>query len=783
VRKLLNRVFPVAAITVFVWISIYAARLASGGAISLEISPPAETGGTAGVKAEPNITRPGELSAKLTGEQEIVEAACKLIEQGRFDAAGELIETSAGSKPQWKLVAELKSIVQQWQKLNKGRHVQREEAYKEQIEKFERLKAGKPVDLTHDRMDDDVNDSNGVKDFNEPNAPAKILVVVARANEFADENQKKMLLSDPCVVGAIEKTKAEAAALEAKGKWLDAYVMDYSWLTAIDPNNKEYSDHAEQLIDKAEIAASFQDSPCETGKQRFDGVKRRIFVRAVDALNFNYISKIDYREMASKGVRRCRLLGEVIGVMASVHAADANAPLLGESFKEFKADVNGIEQLRPALLELEQEIKGWPEGTGKDRFLAVFDKLLELNLATARLPEELVIAQFAESSFSALDPYTVLVWPTYVPDFEKMMTNEFSGIGIEISRQKGQLTVGSLLPDTPAYNSGLDAGDVIESVDGQSTKDMSLQCAVKHITGPAGTKVKLMIRHEGDQQAVEMTLTRAKITVPTIRGWQRDDQGKWQYMVDDKNKIGYVRLTSFSEKTAADLEDSLNALEAAGMKGLIVDLRFNAGGYFDSAVDVADEFLDDGLIVITRPRFGIPTYSAAHSKGTHPNYPLVVLINTGSASASEIVAGALADTSHRRATLVGERTHGKGVVQGITQYPGEGSQLKYTMAYYHLPLGQRVKSKEEAKKEGTSDWGIGPNVTIELRSDELRKMIDIQRDNEVLVKAGHKNGVSPVKRHTIEKTIEVDPQLDTAILVIKTKLIREQAKALAKKAA
>ena len=498
-RKLRNWVFPVLAVTVCIWISIYAARLTSGGAISIEINPPWRKPGCVAAdsnqisRAEPNIVKLGDPSAGLTGEREIVEATCALIEQGKFDAASQLIEASVGQKPQWKLVAELKDIVKQWQKLQKGRQSQREAAYKEQIEKFERIKAGKPVNLAGDINDSNaVVDSNDANDSNEPNAPAAILVVVTRANEFADENQKKTLLSDPCVVGAIERTKADSAALEAKGKWLDAYVMDYSWLTAIDPNNKEYSEHAEQLIDKAEIAASFQDSPCETGKQRFDGVKRRIFVRAVDALNFNYISKIDYREMAAKGVRRCRLLAEVIGVMASVQATDANAPLLGESFKDFKADVNGIAQLRSVLSGLEQEIKGWPEGTGKDRFLAVFEKLLELNLTTARLPEELVIAQFAETSFSALDPYTVLVWPTYVADFEKMMTNEFSGIGIEINRQKGQLTVASLLPDTPAYNSGLDAGDVIESVDGLPTKDMTLQCAVKHITGPAGTKVKLI---------------------------------------------------------------------------------------------------------------------------------------------------------------------------------------------------------------------------------------------------------------------------------------------------
>jgi carboxyl-terminal processing protease len=254
-------------------------------------------------------------------------------------------------------------------------------------------------------------------------------------------------------------------------------------------------------------------------------------------------------------------------------------------------------------------------------------------------------------------------------------------------------------------------------------------------------------------------------------------------MIDERDKIGYVQLTSFSEKTASDMEEALKSVETAGMRGLIVDLRFNPGGIFDGAVEVADAFLDEGLIVITRPRFGLPTYAAARSKGTHPNYPLVVLINTGSASASEIVAGALADVSHRRATLVGERTHGKGVVQGITHYPGDGAQLKYTMAYYHLPSGQRVKNKEEAEKDNSSDWGIGPDVEVGLRSDELRGMFDVQRDNDVLVKAGHDNAVSPVKKHTIEQTIEADPQLATAILVIKSKLIREQARAVARKAA
>jgi carboxyl-terminal processing protease len=592
------------------------------------------------------------------------------------------------------------------------------------------------------------------------------------------------MLEDPCVLDAINKAKAEAAELEKKGQWLDSYISCYSLLAAMDPNNKKWTEHAEQLVEKAEIVGSFQDSPCETSRQRFDGVKRHIFVKAVDALNFNYVSKIDYQAMSAKGVRRIESFAEVVATMmqnstpandSQGQASEPNLASLGESFKDFKPDAEKNAKFLEWLSSLEQDINNWPKGAGKDRFLAVFEKILELNLASARLPETVVIAQFADASFNALDPYTVIVWPTYVEDFEKAMTNEFSGIGIEITKQKGLLTIGSLLPDTPAYNSGLDAGDIIEKVNGLPTKDMPINCAVKNITGPAGTKVTLSIKRQGEPQLRDITITRAKIVVPSVRGWQRTAQGNWQYMVDEQEKIGYVKITSFSEKTAGDFNRVLSSLEAGGMRGLILDLRYNPGGIFDGAVEVADEFLSEGLIVSTRPRFGMEVYESAKEAGTHPDYPLVVLINSGSASASEIVAGALADPRHKRATLVGERTHGKGVVQGITHYPGDGAQLKYTMANWYLPSGQKIKSQDEAKKEGSSDWGVAPDVEVSLRSDEIRRMFDIQRDNDVLASAGHDETLAPVKRHTIKETIEDDPQLATGILVIKSKLICRQA--------
>jgi len=515
-------------------------------------------------------------------------------------------------------------------------------------------------------------------------------------------------------------------------------------------------------------------------------------------LSVNYVSMIDYREMASKAVNRCKLLAEVMAIPSafgqnsqkkggdSEQGQNDEEPNKGQGGSFSPPDKQKLMAWSAALAAVEDEMTETVTGFNRAKFIEVFDRVLTLNNTIVQLPEQILIAQFAEAALSALDPYTVMVWPKQVQDFEKMMTNEFTGIGIEISRRQGLLTVASLLPDTPAYNSGLDAGDVIEKVDGLDTKDMTLICAVHKITGPKGTDVSLTIKRPSEEKAKDITLTRDKITVPTIRGWQRAKSGDWRYMIDETHKVGYLRLTSFSGESSDDMEKALLDLEAEGLEGLILDLRFNTGGLLDSAVAVTDKFLDDGLIVKTQPGPGFgkwPSYSPAHKSKTHPNYPLVVLINSGSASASEIVAGALADKTHNRAILVGTRTHGKGSVQGITHYPGGGAQLKYTMAYYHLPSGQRVESQEAMKKLGRTDWGVGPNVEVELRSDELKEMIDVQRDNDVLVQAGRNPPAADrpeLKKHTIEETLTSDAQLAVGLLIVKTELIKAQTSAVAK---
>jgi len=693
-----------------------------------------------------------EVTKSESKESVAVDAACELIYEGKFDAADKVVVENSR-------LGRLAKIISEYRDIKERRELAREAAYKEQLAELEKFQA--------------ETDSNDVEDVNNV---LKMLGLITKALEFADEAQTKQLLSESFVEETFQRAIKRAAEFESKGKWLEAYANCYSWLQAIDPNNEEYSEHAEQLLDKASIVASFQDSSCESRSERYAGVKKELFVWAIDALKRYYVNIIDYRQMTTEAIRRCELLGEVMALSFS-DISDSPDMVSSNKTSEKPFSPPNSEQLSAwsvGLAAILDEVEQSQMGVTKSKFIDIFEKVLELNKVTAQLPQRILIAQFSEAALSALDRYTVVVWPRQVQEFEKMMTNQFTGIGIEISKQKGLLTVASLLPDTPAYNSGLDAGDVIELVDGVETKDMSLTCAVKKITGPPGTQVALTIKRPGEEKKKEITITRAKIVVPTIRGWQRTAVGKRLYMIDEEDKIGYVRITSFSGATADALEKVLKQLEADGLKGLILDLRFNTGGLLDSAVAVTDKFIEEGLIVSTRPR-GLWTYLSARKEKTHPNYPLVVLINSYSASASEIVAGALADERHERAILVGERTHGKGSVQGITQLPEEGARLKYTMAYYHLPSGQRVESRDEMEKEGRSDWGVGPDIEVKLRNDEIRKMGQIQRDNNVLVQAGRENSSAALKKHTIEETLAADPQLAVGVLVIKSKLIQGES--------
>ncbi|MBU1260589.1 MAG: PDZ domain-containing protein [Planctomycetes bacterium] len=679
-----------------------------------------------------------------SNKTDLIKTAIREIYKGDFTAAEKIIKQTDGNNSDSAAILE---VISQYNQIQQSRRQAKRQTYEKKLAELEKFSIRRPKDKAQ-------------AETNEPNV-VDVFAVIVRLQEAADGNDKTKILDDAFVKDTIARAQKIAAEYEAKGEWVDALLYCYSWLTVIDENNKVYSDKKEQLEERAIVKASLQDSPCETSTERYEKVKPEMFIRSLDVLEYSYVEPFYYSGMTDKALKRCRYLAEVLSLSNSF---DAN------SFKiEFARDK--MPKFIAGLSSLEKEYKREVVSLSKDQFVKLFRHILALNSATMKLPEEIIVWHFADSCLSTLDPHTMIVWPKQVEDFEKNMTNEFTGIGVEISKRDGLLKAVSLVPDTPAYNSGLDAGDIIEAVNGESTKAMSINCAVSKITGPAGTKVLLSVRRPGEETTRDIEITRAKIIVPTTRGWCRDDSGNWLYFADDKDKVGYVRVTQFSANTASDLDSVIIQLEGSGMGALIIDLRYNSGGYLQSAADIVDLFVEKGTIVSTQPRVGLPTWEAARKRGTHPNYPLVILINSGSASASEIVAGALADETFSRAVLVGEQSYGKGSVQTITSYPGEGAQLKYTMAYYHLPSDQRVNDRWAMEKLGKKNWGIMPGVKIELTSDEIKKMLDMERDNDILAAANHDENKKKLTRHNLAETLEADSQLAVAVLVAKTKLI------------
>ena len=291
-----------------------------------------------------------------------------------------------------------------------------------------------------------------------------------------------------------------------------------------------------------------------------------------------------------------------------------------------------------------------------------------------------------EGVLSKLDTYSDYIAPEDVDDFQKDVDAEFGGIGIQVEMRNGELTVVSPLRGSPAATAGMKPDDVVLEVDGQITAGKTLEESIKWMKGRLGTDVRLKVRHSsGDLEIVNVT--RGNIEVETVVSHSRNADGSWDWTIDDQFKIGYVRISSFSGHTPKELEAALKELKADGMRGLILDLRFNPGGLLPAAIDVADLFLSKGRIVSTSGRNVEGRKWDAKKEGTYGGFPMVVLVNHYSASASEIVSACLQD--NQRAIVIGERTWGKGSVQKVIDLPGH-SAMKLTTASYLRPNGKNI---------------------------------------------------------------------------------------------
>jgi carboxyl-terminal processing protease len=313
----------------------------------------------------------------------------------------------------------------------------------------------------------------------------------------------------------------------------------------------------------------------------------------------------------------------------------------------------------------------------------------------------------------SLDPHSQYMEAANFEDMKEDTESRFGGLGVHVTERNGDLIIVSPMEDSPGFRAGLMPGDRIIKIDGQSAEKLDLGGAIEKLRGAPGTKVTLTILRPGTKEVKDFELVRE-----TIKVWSVKDAKLLPEETTGQMKIGYARITQFNAPTAEELAKKLDDLEKKGMQALVLDLRFNPGGLLNSAVDVAGMFLPPATIVATtegRVASQTRKYSANPALRRRANYPVAVLINNGSASGSEIVAGALKDTN--RAILVGETTFGKGSVQSVMQLP-DGSALRLTTAKYYTPSHQVIH-----------EHGVAPTILATMSLDQERALILQRRDD------------------------------------------------------
>ena len=385
--------------------------------------------------------------------------------------------------------------------------------------------------------------------------------------------------------------------------------------------------------------------------------------------------------------------------------------------------------LLPAVFAQEEQPGKSEEDNGYAQ-ISVFAKALELirqdYVDENKTSYHDLINAAMKGMLSSLDPHSQFMDPDDFRDMQDDTRSRFNGLGIEVSMKNGLPTVITAMEDTPAAKAGILSGDQILRINGISTERMDLQDAINVLRGPAGAKLTLTLLRPSTKEIKEYTLQRAEIKIQSVKGARLLDPE-----LTGPYKIGYIRLVQFNEPTADELSKALDELQKQGMQALVLDLRNNPGGLLNSAVDVCAQFLPPSTkVVSTQGRVASQQhdYSTSSAKKERPSFPMVVLINEGSASGAEIVAGALKDL--RRAVLVGETTFGKGSVQNVMQLP-DGSAVRFTTAKYYTPSKQVIQGN-----------GVTPNIRVAMTAEQERSLFALRNtgnmkpeDDKSIIKA------------------------------------------------
>jgi carboxyl-terminal processing protease len=618
----------------------------------------------------------------------------------------------------------------------------------------------------------------------------------ARAYLLADD--KDEFAKEPWIVNLINESAAAADTFEAHQQWLESARL-YSDLCSLQPSVASWQDKfdlamrrvtllmiyapdklkklqdvetaARAAEDKilfpttrpapADAAATTEPSKDDDSAQDVDwhevtkGIQYDMLWDSLVLAEQQYYRDVTFQDLLEGGLNG-------LSTMLSTPGLESAFPGLGDAQKR-SAFQAGIDQCMA-------NAKTATDDNAEEVLTQSMNDLRDLNEKTVQLPEEVFVSEFADGAFSPLDPFSKVIWPSEIEDTERMTQGEFGGVGLEIENdEQGNLKVVTPLEDTPAFRAGIEAGDIITQIDGKSAKGLPVDRAVKEIVGPPGTNVDLQIRTPNGIVKNDL-LRREEIKVASVEGYERKPGGGWDYFVDPEQRIAYVRLTSFSKTTSDDLDSAIQEMKAKGAKAIILDLRDNLGGLLPAATAVVNKFVSNGVIVRTqadRVTSNPPIVINARADEMETDLPMIVLVNQWSASASEIVSGALKDD--RRALLVGQRTYGKGSVQMLFPLDDSKAYLKLTTAHYYLPSGRCIHREKNSKT-----WGVDPDVTVEMTPEQMRTVIDTRQEMDVLRDADAKPTQAAGVESTGTRLLKADSQLSAGLLMLRLELAGAQ---------
>ncbi len=633
------------------------------------------------------------------------------------------------------------------------------------------------------------------------NELTKALTAAVRAQTLSDD--WGAALDRPEIAGLIRDAELAQAAAEAEGDWLlaqeilfrlrtlhedvgrgDEYKRYHAGLERVNRRIGLLAQYAPEALhglrvkQVARIAPEqelpeFNPAFAEDWKEQVRGISQPMLSSALRTIAAAHISHVGWRPLLEGGLDSLEILG-------TTAALSENFPALADA-ERAQAWQESIDRCR-ALLE------AVPDRELSRRHAArIIGELQLANQRTLELPEPVLFREFGDGSTDQLakryeDQYTEIIWPERYRRFQQQVDGSFVGVGILIRHDdKRDIVVVNPLEGSPAWRGGVKPEDRIVEVDGVSTVGWSTNRAVDEITGPAGRPVVLTLRREGAEEPVKISLIREPIKMRSVNGWWKkglDEHGdpEWDWWLDRPAGIGYVRLTSFNDESFTDFLDAVNRMKSEGdLRGLVLDLRHNPGGLLKSAVDFTNLYVSEGKIVTGEDRDGREAMriDAQRNRSMLAGLPTVVLVNQGSASASEIVAGAL--QAHDAALVLGDRSFGKGSVQEVHDLSDRQApaMLKITTQLYRLPPGSEdPEGRLVHKQPGAEDWGVNPDLVVKMTPTQIEEALTLRQRADQIAEVDDENAEP---RPDVMELVEggIDSQLEMALLILKARVLAE----------